>query len=85
MAIACRRGGVAGKDIGAIRLGPRWSTVEVAAGLARDFAEAAAKPDERNPRVQFSPMEEAERPLPPPPPRVGGKPPWRRAPKGGRY
>jgi len=54
MAVACRRGNVGGKDIGAIRLGPTWSTVEVAAHLAESFAESAAKPDERNPRVQFA-------------------------------
>jgi ATP-dependent RNA helicase DeaD len=74
MAVACRRGNVGGKDIGAIRLGPTWSTVEVAAHLADAFAESAAKPDERNPRVQFARDTEGT-----PPPRTprspGARPP----------
>ncbi len=79
MAIACRRGGVSGKDIGAIRLGPTWSSVEVAAHLADTFAEAAAKPDERNPRVQFARDATGAVPPrtphsgPPVPPRQGGR------------
>jgi ATP-dependent RNA helicase DeaD len=68
LAVACRRGGVDGKDIGAIRLGPTWSTLEVSAKVADTFAAEAAKPDERNPRVQFERNTDGSTP----PPRTGG-------------
>ena len=54
VAMACRRGGIAGRDIGAIRVGRQSSTIDVAANVAEDFARAAQKPDPRDPRIEFS-------------------------------
>ncbi len=81
MAVACRRGNVGGKDIGAIRLGPTWSTVEVAAHLAESFAASAALPDERNPRVQFA--RDTEGTPPPRTPRSGPGPSRQGGARGG--
>jgi ATP-dependent RNA helicase DeaD len=53
MAMMCRRGAVRGSDIGAIRLGPTRSQVEVSAAVADAFERAAAKPDPRDPRVRI--------------------------------
>ncbi len=53
LAMLCRRGGVRGKDIGAIRVEAMYSLVDVATNVAEGFAEAAAKPDPREPRVQI--------------------------------
>jgi ATP-dependent RNA helicase DeaD len=67
MAIACRRGQIRGSDVGAIRVGPTASSVEVASGVAAAFAEAVRVPDPRDPRVLILP----EGPPPPvrrPPP-----------------
>jgi ATP-dependent RNA helicase DeaD len=52
----CRRGNVRGTDIGAIRVGRTSSTVEVAAAVARGFAESTREPDPRDPRVLVSPF-----------------------------
>ena len=49
--IVCRRGEIKGSDVGAIRIGRVWSTVEVAAEVAEAFARAAARPDPRDPRI----------------------------------
>jgi ATP-dependent RNA helicase DeaD len=53
LAIACRRGDIESKDVGAIRIGPASSLIEVRAYRAEAFAEAAARPDPRDPRVRF--------------------------------
>jgi ATP-dependent RNA helicase DeaD len=56
VAMLCRRGNVRGTDIGAIRVGRTSSTVEVAASVARGFAESTREPDPRDPRVLVSPF-----------------------------
>jgi hypothetical protein len=56
VAMLCRRGGVRGSDIGAIRVDRTSSTVEVAATVAKDFERAAAEPDPRDFRVTISPL-----------------------------
>jgi len=84
VAMLCRRGGIRGSDIGAIRVSRTSSTVEVAAAVARGFEAAAREPDPRDPRVEISPLSG------PPPrapygaptsrePRVAGPPPGLRA------
>jgi len=65
LALACRRGGVESSDIGAIDTGPAQSIIEVRAERAREFAEAAARPDARDPRVRIFP-DTGEPPQPPP-------------------
>jgi ATP-dependent RNA helicase DeaD len=64
MAIVCRRGNIRGSDVGAIRVGARSSTVEVAASVAQAFGEAALAPDPRDPRVRIRRYEAQERPAP---------------------
>lgn len=53
LAIACRRGDIESKDVGAIRIGPTTSLIEVRSYRADGFAEASARPDPRDPRVRF--------------------------------
>lgn len=75
LAIVCRRGNVESRDIGAIRIGPASSLVEVRSHLADAFAEASGRPDPRDPRVRFRPFDpdKATRA-----PRGGERPPRRR-------
>jgi ATP-dependent RNA helicase DeaD len=61
LAMICRRGNVAGSAVGAIRVEPRFSTVDVAASAAEAFAASAAKPDPRDARVRIEPYREPER------------------------
>ncbi len=73
LALVCRRGGIEGFQVGAIRIGQTASTFEVSAPVAGGFAQAVRKPDARDPRIRIDPMEpvpagaapEAERPRPP--------------------
>jgi ATP-dependent RNA helicase DeaD len=51
LALVCRRGGINGSDVGIIDVDRSFSIVNVAAGVAEDFAAAAGKPDPRDPRV----------------------------------
>jgi ATP-dependent RNA helicase DeaD len=51
LAMVCRRGAVRGADVGAIRIARGFSTVEIATGVAAEFAAASRQPDPRNPRV----------------------------------
>jgi len=53
LAVVCRRGAIEGGEVGTIRVGPTFSTVEVRAGVAQQFAEAAQRPDPRNPKVRI--------------------------------
>lgn len=53
LAMVCRRGDVRSNQIGAIRVGPHQSMVEVATQVAADFARATLKPDPRNPRIRI--------------------------------
>jgi ATP-dependent RNA helicase DeaD len=60
-ALSCRRGAIDGADIGAIRVARNDSVVEIASEVAGTFAEAAGRPDPRDPRVHFR-REEAASP-----------------------
>ncbi|NNK06180.1 MAG: DEAD/DEAH box helicase [Myxococcales bacterium] len=53
LAMVCRRGGVSSEVVGAIRVLPKSSTVEIAASAAQSFERAVARPDKRNPRARF--------------------------------
>ncbi|MCA8981022.1 MAG: DEAD/DEAH box helicase [Planctomycetes bacterium] len=53
MALICRRGEITSRDVGAIDMGPRGTTFEVADAVARDFEAKAALPDERDPRIRI--------------------------------
>jgi ATP-dependent RNA helicase DeaD len=90
LAMVCRRGEIESRDIGAIRIGPASSSVEVRAEMAEHFAQAAMRPDPRDPRVRVrpAPSEEPRPPRRPAPraegprsgPREGGAAPPRRRP-----
>ena len=77
--LICRRGGVTRREIGAIRVGPRSSTFEIAAEAAADFALAASQPDPRAPHVTIEPVHRPGGPGAPRPPRP--RPPGPRRPK----
>src|SRR6185503_9918017 len=49
LALVCRRGGISSDQVGAIHIGERMSTVEVASPAARGFARLAKRPDARDP------------------------------------
>ncbi|HSQ62347.1 MAG TPA: DbpA RNA binding domain-containing protein, partial [Polyangiaceae bacterium] len=51
LAMVCRRGNVAGNQVGAIRIARSYAVVHVATAVAESFAHAAQEPDPRNPRV----------------------------------
>ncbi len=53
LALACRRGGIKGTDVGAIRVGEASSVIEVARAVGDAFEEKVAEPDPRDPRVRF--------------------------------
>jgi ATP-dependent RNA helicase DeaD len=59
LAMVCRRGGIEGRAVGAIRVDKTHSVVSVAADVAAAFAERAGKPDPRDPRVRIEPYREA--------------------------
>lgn len=63
VAMLCRRGGIRGSDIGAIRVARTHSVVEVAQPVASAFEKATSVPDPRDPRVRIRP----ELPHPPHP------------------
>jgi hypothetical protein len=66
--MACRRGGIAASDIGAITVGPTHSVVEIAKNVAEDFARATEGRDPRDPRVLIKPeISHAHAPAPPRP------------------
>jgi ATP-dependent RNA helicase DeaD len=56
--LICRRGGVTRRDVGAIRVGPKYSEFEISGEAAGDFALAASQTDPRAPHVH---MERSER------------------------
>jgi ATP-dependent RNA helicase DeaD len=66
--LICRRGGVTRREIGAIRVGPRSSTFEIAAEAAQDFALAASQPDPRALHVTIEPVHRTPGPGPARPP-----------------
>jgi ATP-dependent RNA helicase DeaD len=53
LAMVCRRGDVSSSVVGAIRVAPKSSTVEISSGVAQEFERAVTRPDKRNPRAQF--------------------------------
>jgi ATP-dependent RNA helicase DeaD len=53
LAMVCRRGDVSSDVVGAIRVAPKSSTVEISSGVAQQFERAVIRPDKRNPRAQF--------------------------------
>ncbi len=55
VAMLCRRGAIESSDIGGIRVGPHSSEVQIAEDVAQTFAEAAGRPDPRDPRVSIRP------------------------------
>ncbi|HKY35076.1 MAG TPA: DEAD/DEAH box helicase [Polyangiaceae bacterium] len=59
VAMLCRRGKIRGTDIGAIRVSRTSSMVDVAAVVARGFAQATREPDPRDPRVLVTPLHPA--------------------------
>jgi ATP-dependent RNA helicase DeaD len=75
--LICRRGGVTRREVGAIRVGPRSSTFEIAAEAAQDFALASSQVDPRAPQVTIEPV---NRTGPPGPPRPAGPPRGARPP-----
>jgi ATP-dependent RNA helicase DeaD len=56
LAMACRRGGIKGSDVGAIRVQRTFSTIDVAAAAAPTFERATREPDPRDPRVKIHPV-----------------------------
>jgi ATP-dependent RNA helicase DeaD len=70
LAMVCRRGGVQGRDVGAIAIGGAVSTFGVSPAVARAFARAASRPDTRDPHVRIEQLD--------------GAPPHRPAPAGPR-
>jgi len=53
LAMVCRRGDVSSDAVGAIRVAPKSSTVEISSSAAKQFEQAVTRPDKRNPRAQF--------------------------------
>jgi len=61
LALACRRGGVPSGAIGAIRVAPHATTIEISAPVAGRFAAAANQPDAIDPRLRFAPLRPSRR------------------------
>jgi ATP-dependent RNA helicase DeaD len=55
LALVCRRGGIRGADVGAIRIGDITSTFEVTSAVAAGFERSVKRPDERDPRIRIDP------------------------------
>ena len=53
VAMICRRGDIRGNQIGAIRLGDAFSTFEVDASVAEEFAKRVKRPDPRDPHIRI--------------------------------
>ena len=53
LAMVCRRGDVTSASVGAIRVAPKSSTVEISSSVAPQFEQAVARPDKRNPRAKI--------------------------------
>ena len=65
LALVCRRGGIRGSEVGAIRIGFAGSTFEVAAPVAEGFARSVREPDTRDPRIHITPVNESRGSAPP--------------------
>ncbi|MDX2051652.1 MAG: DEAD/DEAH box helicase [Polyangiaceae bacterium] len=55
LSMVCRRGGISGADVGAIRIEEAFTTLEVNRAVANMFAKKSGRPDERDPEVRISP------------------------------
>jgi ATP-dependent RNA helicase DeaD len=64
LAMVCRRGDVSSDVVGAIRVAPKSSTVEISSSAAQRFERAVTRPDKRNPRAQFRRWNPNARPKP---------------------
>ncbi len=64
LAVACRRGNIRGSDVGAIRVEPSYSLLDVARDAAAGFEAQAGRPDPRDPRVQITRADAPPRPRP---------------------
>jgi ATP-dependent RNA helicase DeaD len=53
LAVACRRGNIRGSDVGAIRIQRTFSVINVNAAVAEGFAQAATRPDPRDPKIRI--------------------------------
>lgn len=53
LAMLCRRGGIDGRDVGAIRLARTFSIVDVSASIADAFERATREPDPRDARIRI--------------------------------
>jgi len=53
LAMVCRRGDLSSDLVGAIRVAPKSSTVDIASSATQRFERAVSRPDKRNPRAQF--------------------------------
>ena len=60
LAMVCRRGGIRGSDVGAIRVARTFSTIDVAGSVAPAFERATREPDPRDPRVKIRPASEVD-------------------------
>ena len=60
LAMACRRGGIKGSDVGAIRVTRTYSTIDVSSAAAPTFERATREPDPRDPRVKIRPASEVD-------------------------
>lgn len=74
LALMCRRGDIAGGDVGRIAVGDHATVVEVSARVAGDFAERAGARDPRDPHVRIEPYRE---PRQGPSPRQRPSKPWK--------
>jgi len=74
LALICRRGGIRSDQVGAIHIGDRSSTVEIASPAASDFAREVKRPDARDPRILIRPLEQRSESVPERTPRSSKKP-----------
>jgi hypothetical protein len=51
--MVCRRGGIRGSDVGAIRVARTFSTIAVSGTVASAFEKATREPDPRDPKVLY--------------------------------
>lgn len=59
LAVLCRRGNIRGTDVGAIRIGPTSTIVEVRNQVAADFAVRAKQPDPQAPKIRITELEQS--------------------------
>jgi ATP-dependent RNA helicase DeaD len=54
LAVVCRRGNIRGTDVGAIRIGPTSTIIEVRNQVASEFAARVRQPDPDEPRIRIT-------------------------------